>query len=286
MRINLSELIGKRFSYLTVVDAYRDNNNRVKCICKCDCGEQADVFYSNLKSGKTQSCGHLERENRRKYADMVGQQFGDLTVLERTDERQEGCIVWLCQCSCGELVRISRRRLVKGYATKCPYHKKKELIGKTFAHLTIKNFDKNSDLLLCECDCGKRKWIDRNNILNGHTKSCGHLTQQDRLPRVDGVVTSALRRKKSISNTSGIVGVSETKSGKFISYITFKNKRHTLGLFEDIEDAKAEREWATQKYFQPYLLKEKNLKQNTSKAVNHSKGLPIEIVAMNRVEDL
>lgn len=262
MVIILEDLVGKKFSHLKIESAYRDDKSRIQCNVLCDCGKHSTCLYSNLKSGKTKSCGHLEQQNRKKFINMLGESFGCLTVIEKTNMRKEGCIVWLCKCSCGEKVYASQRQLVRGYVTQCPNHKKRILTGKKFGYLTVETFSKAVDSLLCKCDCGIYTWVERGNLLNGHTRSFGHLQFQDNLPRIDGIVPSALRGKKSIANTSGIVGVSQTKNDKWVSYITFKGKRYTLGVFEDIENAEAHRKNAERKFFDPYLLMERNLKIN------------------------
>ena len=41
-------------------------------------------------------------------SDMIGKQFGYLTVLSQTDKRDaRRCIVYQCQCSCGALRLVS-----------------------------------------------------------------------------------------------------------------------------------------------------------------------------------
>lgn len=49
-------------------------------------------------------------------ADLVGQRFGDLTVI-REDCRRDGNVVWLCECSCGGSALRTTARL--RYAVKC-----------------------------------------------------------------------------------------------------------------------------------------------------------------------
>ena len=45
--------IGQRFGKLTVVGRKPDGT----CICKCDCGNEKEVFVGNLTNGSTSSCG-------------------------------------------------------------------------------------------------------------------------------------------------------------------------------------------------------------------------------------
>ena len=48
----------------------------------------------------------------RNFVDFTGQIFGRLTVIEKTDRRSNGSIVWKCKCDCGNetFVRSSSLR--------------------------------------------------------------------------------------------------------------------------------------------------------------------------------
>lgn len=53
-----NNLIGKRFSYLTVIDVAGINKNgKRNWVCKCDCGNVVTKVGSSLISGNTKSCG-------------------------------------------------------------------------------------------------------------------------------------------------------------------------------------------------------------------------------------
>lgn len=62
--MNISEIIGRTFSRLTVLTAYRDGAV-TKCLCQCECGGQKVVFSSNLVAGNTKSCGCFRVERAR-----------------------------------------------------------------------------------------------------------------------------------------------------------------------------------------------------------------------------
>ena len=52
------DLTKKRFGRLTAIEtAGSSKNGTVKWLCRCDCGNDAVVFGTNLRSGTTQSCG-------------------------------------------------------------------------------------------------------------------------------------------------------------------------------------------------------------------------------------
>ena len=64
-RKTIKDLSGMKFGKLTVIKAtdLRDNG-RVVWECKCDCGNEALVIGTNLKSGSTRSCGCLRKGGR------------------------------------------------------------------------------------------------------------------------------------------------------------------------------------------------------------------------------
>jgi hypothetical protein len=56
-------LVGQKFNRLKVLAFHSIKNNATQWLCKCDCGETIIVAGYKLKSGHTQSCGCLAKEN-------------------------------------------------------------------------------------------------------------------------------------------------------------------------------------------------------------------------------
>lgn len=53
-------MIGNKFGRLTIIDsADRASNGKLRWLCRCDCGNEKIIRWSNLKNGTTQSCGCL-----------------------------------------------------------------------------------------------------------------------------------------------------------------------------------------------------------------------------------
>lgn len=51
---------------------------------------------------------------------ITGQKFGRLTIVEDSKKRDKhGGVIWKCQCTCGEVVFIRSRSLIKGHTRSC-----------------------------------------------------------------------------------------------------------------------------------------------------------------------
>lgn len=56
--------VGQKFNRWTVIgDAIRDANNLKNWLCRCECGTERRVRHYLLASGKSKSCGCLQRED-------------------------------------------------------------------------------------------------------------------------------------------------------------------------------------------------------------------------------
>lgn len=123
----LEDLTGKKFGRLTPV-RYEIEKGRTYWICDCECGHQARVLPSDLKHSRVMSCGCYRRE-RSKKIDLVGQKFGDLTVVEDVGLDHRSNVVWLCRCDCGKEKKVLGTNLIRGVirgcGTQCPLKKQR-----------------------------------------------------------------------------------------------------------------------------------------------------------------
>lgn len=121
------DLTGQRFGRWTVLSRSKNaKRDATTWLCKCDCGTIRAVNSINLRSGTTNSCGCLNSElistrNRIRFEQisLVGQRFGKLLVIERTDERSSGEVVYKCQCDCGNITMVRGSKLVGGSKQSC-----------------------------------------------------------------------------------------------------------------------------------------------------------------------
>lgn len=60
------DLTGKRVGALVVIELAEKKNGRRYWRCKCDCGNESIVLTSSLATGRTKSCGCLQKETASK----------------------------------------------------------------------------------------------------------------------------------------------------------------------------------------------------------------------------
>lgn len=65
----MKDLTGQMFGRLTVIDFDRKEGNKYYWLCKCDCESKKikSILSGHIKSGKTQSCGCLQKEKVTKH---------------------------------------------------------------------------------------------------------------------------------------------------------------------------------------------------------------------------
>lgn len=125
--IDITNQVFGRLTALEVIG--KDKRGEKIWKCKCQCGKEVQVLSSNLRSGKTQSCGCFRREvlsgeKENLIKDLTGQVFGFLTVIEKTSERLNGQVVWKCKCKCGKEHKVGSYNLTSGSTWSCGCYKK------------------------------------------------------------------------------------------------------------------------------------------------------------------
>lgn len=104
-----TDLVGKRFGKLTVIEDTNKSTGKGKLwFCKCDCGNTVEVLDTRLRFNQVRSCGCSSTYGGK---DLTGQRFGHLTVLEKTNERYYGYVVWKCKCDCGNITYVPMHNL-------------------------------------------------------------------------------------------------------------------------------------------------------------------------------
>ncbi len=116
--------------------------------------------------------------------DLAGKRFGRLLAIKPTSERQNGYVVWRCQCDCGNEILASSRSLKNGWITDCGCSRKcrkgADLTGQRFGRLLVlkEEEERGEDgqvRWLCQCDCGSQAVTTTGQLRAGYRKSCGCL---------------------------------------------------------------------------------------------------------------
>lgn len=199
--------------------------------------------------------------------DLRGQKFGRLTVLDRV-EKPEGTkgrnSFWLCNCDCGEKKAVRGNLLASQHTQSCgclnpesvSEAQTRDLTGRVFGQLKVIRVadgrgTNGHRIWECECACGKTSFVTSKNLVQGYTRSCGHLDSDG---EEFGTKRSSLDKKLSRNNTSGHKGVHWCSSSrKWVAQIKFQSKQMMLGRFDDIQDAIDARKEAEELYFKPVI---------------------------------
>ena len=131
-RIMSKDIAGERFGKLTAIKwtGKCQNTNRV-WLCRCDCGRYREVNLNVLRNGYVKSCKYCVEHS---YKDLLGQKFGKLTPIEKTNKRIDGRVVWKCKCDCGNIAYVTSHHLLNGDTRSCG------CVGKSFGEWIIVKF--------------------------------------------------------------------------------------------------------------------------------------------------
>lgn len=113
-------IAGQRFGRLVAIrDIGRIGNLRLWEF-RCDCGRSYEQSSVRVTSGKTRSCGCLQREeaSKARVKDLIGRRFGRLTVVAYAGIRSRRA-TWYCKCDCDEECEASSNVLLHGLKRSC-----------------------------------------------------------------------------------------------------------------------------------------------------------------------
>lgn len=127
MRGRICDISGQKFGKLLALKFVRLNRHKKAAwLCRCDCGNRVEVLTNALKTGNTNSCGCIKKNqtaefNRNtKTKNLVGKKFGLWLVIDR-DSSPHARPFWWCKCSCGcgQKKSIEGGSLTRGLSTSC-----------------------------------------------------------------------------------------------------------------------------------------------------------------------
>lgn len=72
-------------------------------------------------------------------SDIIGNVYGDLTVINKSKNKAKNATLWICECSCGNTSEVRRSNLVSGHTTSCGCKKlKRKTLKERFNEKVIK----------------------------------------------------------------------------------------------------------------------------------------------------
>lgn len=119
-------------------------------------------------------------------AELTGERFGMLTVIEKCEATQDRYALWRCKCDCGKEVFVNTKRLKRGTITNCGCIPKnavrngsiaEDLTGQVFGSLTVLHRAENRNgrvMWKCICKCGNEKNVSAHELKKRKTHSCGN----------------------------------------------------------------------------------------------------------------
>jgi len=172
------DLTGQRFGKLVALyPTEKRESGSIIWQCRCDCGNFAEGSVVALIKKRVRSCGCLYSK------DLIGQRFGKLVVIKKTNKRAQGYVIWSCKCDCGNFKEIPSKHLLDGKTNSCGCQTAaKDLTGQRFGKLiAIHSTGKRTGgkvIWICRCDCGNFKEVHTSNLLSGTTNSCGCINHE------------------------------------------------------------------------------------------------------------
>ncbi len=130
----VSDLIGKIFERLTVVERVGSRRGFALWLCRCSCGGQKEITTGQW--GKTKSCGCLRIEMVRKALkrDLSGRRFGRMVARTDVSKGTGGRTRWLCECDCGNWKEVPSGSLVSKQVQSCGCLGKENRIKRNTIH--------------------------------------------------------------------------------------------------------------------------------------------------------
>jgi len=187
--------------------------------------------------------------------------FNKLTVVKRCGTANNGSVLWLCMCECGNAIKVRSCNLRSGHTRSCgkcsinTFTMKDEIIIGNTANdesfiFDTKFFDmvKKYSWYVDERGCVKTningKILRLHNLIMGKTKlEIDHINNNPSDNRIANL-RFATHQQNSFSrpiradNTSGYKGVYFNKKvRKYQSTIVFEGKQNYIGLFDSAKEA-------------------------------------------------
>lgn len=114
------DFVGRKFGYFYVIRQAKNNaRDDSRWMCRCRCGKLKVALGSQLRSGRTKSCGCRKLEFLKKRAELEGKKFGRLSVIKYAGKYRDREALWECLCDCGNIIKVHTATLTSGHTKSC-----------------------------------------------------------------------------------------------------------------------------------------------------------------------
>lgn len=236
----LINLIGQKFDMLTVIEKAESRKRHVYWKCRCDCGNECEISGESLRKNIPHNCGCIKQqkiEQDKKIKELkenylVGQKFGKLTVIKKTDKRINNSIVWLCQCECSNTKEVPTHLLTSNHTQSCGCLIREthgiditnQRFGKLIALYPLPRTTKGALFWHCKCDCGNECDINGNNLRAGKTHSCGCITTSIGEENIEKILKENQIPYKKEFSFNDLINIKTNKKFRF-DFAIFKNEQ-------------------------------------------------------------
>lgn len=106
---------GDKFNQLTVLKEL-DNG---MILCRCDCGNEVEVYRTHLASGHKKTCGCRIGLTQYNLINEIGNRYGRLEVIDYAGRDYRSNALWRCKCDCGNETIVGGVTLRMGNTKSC-----------------------------------------------------------------------------------------------------------------------------------------------------------------------
>lgn len=181
-----------RWTILDIVEHRGKDKGYIYAKCQCACGTIRDIRLSKLLNSTCIDCGCGRKERHiksmvEKYEHLVGSTINGWMILSIIPpSKSHHSTFALCKCRCGNVKEVNLSYILLGKSKDCGCGRKlmlqetrtKSLVGQRFGKLMVLDMlsERNKFgriMYRCKCDCGNVVNVLGNNMVVGHTASCG-----------------------------------------------------------------------------------------------------------------
>lgn len=167
---------------LVIEETDKRKNKSIVWKCQCKCGNIEEFSTKELRSDgiiQCHQCGSNRKPQTQLIEDIIGKKFNHLTVIEKTERRAGGKILYKCICDCEKQneMFVTRTDLQNGHTQSCGCKQRKYKINDIVNNRKIIGYSGNKYndghyYYKCQCLLCNREYDTMAQTLD-KTFSCG-----------------------------------------------------------------------------------------------------------------